>query len=184
MASSEREFDVYECQSCGNLRLGQPETNCCNESMAAVDTSGLIDPPERESILGEVFGMSSTERDVCHCVMEAGEATVQEIAGQLDRDRSVITRHLDDLVELGVVEKDSRTLSEGGRINVYSSNSIETVRRKFKLGLYSWLIDAENLVDEVTQEKIEAMAQPQTEMEADDADRSVIRRLLDRYRFR
>lgn len=133
--------------------------------MQTVDVAIPFESPEPESVVGEVFGISETELDVCRRLMAAGEATVNELASDLDYDRSVITRHLNHLVDLGVVEKEPRDLSGGGRKYVYTPISVERMRRRLILGLHAWLADAMAGVDELNREKIEAMAERAQEEE-------------------
>lgn len=157
MASSEHELAVYECRSCGDYRLESTETTCCGDPMTELDDTVPIEQPDEERLMRTVFGISETELEVCRHLMAEPEVTVEELTEAVDRDRSVVTRHLNDLVDLGVVEKQSRVLSEGGRINVYKHRSVDAVRRQFKLGLYTWITDAVDVIDELSEEKIELM---------------------------
>lgn len=158
MASPEHELAVHKCQSCGEYRLQSTETTCCGATMTEVDGTVPIKVPDEERLMQTVFGISETELEVCRHLMAEPEVTVEELATAVDRDRSVVTRHLNDLVELGIVEKQSRVLSEGGRINVYAHRSVDAVRRQFKLGLYTWMVDAVDVIDDLSEEKIEMMA--------------------------
>lgn len=159
MASSEPELSLYECRSCDEYRLGYGETICCGEPMDEFDDTVPIEPPDEEQLMRTVFDISETELEVCRHLMAEGEATIRELTETVDRDRSVITRHLNDLVELGVLEKHSRVLSEGGRINFYSHRSVDAIRRQFKLGLYTWMIEAVDVIDDFSEEKLELMVQ-------------------------
>lgn len=105
--------------------------------MDIIDMSIPTESPDAEEIMRDVFDVSPTELEVCRQVMAAGETTIDELVETVDRDRSVISRHLNHLVDLGVVEKQSRVLQEGGRINVYSPCSEEVVRRQLTIGLYA-----------------------------------------------
>jgi predicted transcriptional regulator len=158
MGLDERDLDAYECSTCGTIALRDGMT-CCDEPMDAVDATTSIDPPETESLVREVFGMSATDLELCRVLMAEGEATVRDLTGQLDRDRTSITRRLNHLADVGVLEKRTRVLPGGGRANVYSPRDVEYVRRRLELGLYAWLDDALDLVAELNREKIEAMAE-------------------------
>lgn len=89
--------------------------------------------------------------------MVEDEATVDELREHVALDRSTITRHLNYLAERGFVTKDSKTLSQGGRVNVYVSRPPEDLRQKFVLGLFVWLERATDIAEDMTEEKIEAM---------------------------
>lgn len=152
----ERDVDAYECSSCGRLARG-PGVTCCGESMEAVETNVTYDAPEPMQVTKAVFGISSTELALCKVLMAEEQATVGDLAAEISRDKSVAMRHLDHLVELGVVEKESRVRREGGRENVYSSVPLDEIHRSFRLGLLAWLDDAEELLDELSREKLQTM---------------------------
>ncbi|MDJ1434711.1 helix-turn-helix domain-containing protein [Halostagnicola sp. A-GB9-2] len=157
--ASECELTVYECPSCDTYQLGSTEMNCCEESMNELDDTVPIEPPDEEQLLRTVFDISETELEVCRHLMSEPEVTIEELADAVDRDRSVVARHINHLVELGMVEKRSRVLSEGGRVNIYSHRSADAVRRQFKLGLYTWMVDAVDVIDDISKEKLELVVQ-------------------------
>lgn len=164
MDRSEDGVDVYECRTCGNVGLGDDGITCCGDEMAGVDVDPAIDAPDLDELLRTVFDMSDAELDICLCVMEGGEQTVQELAERTDYDRSVAARHLNHLVELGVLDKRRRLLKEGGHVYVYSPKSAETVRRSFKRQFLVWLSDATGQLEELRREKVEGIV----EADADD----------------
>ena len=177
---SEHDLAIYECRSCGDYQLGTTAPTCCDDPMAEIDASVPIESPDEETLMRSVFGISETELEVCRHLMTEGEATVKELTAAVDRDRSVVTRHLNDLVDLGVVEKQSRVLSDGGRVNVYSHRSVEAVRRQFKLGLYAWLTDAVDVIDELSEEKVELLVRGGDSGGDSGADAASDRTLIDR----
>jgi predicted transcriptional regulator len=151
---------VVECADCDTITLGHVDdrSRCCRSRLHSVETGSVeIEPPELEDILGIVFGMNETELDVCLCVMDVGEATTSEIAAELEVDRSHVSRHLNHLVDLGVLEKRERLLEAGGRVNVYTPASLETVRRNFTLGLVAWFDEAVDVIEGMSREKVEAI---------------------------
>ena len=157
MASPEPELAVYTCRSCGEYQLAAAAPTCCAEPMDEVEDRVPVESPDETHLMRAVFDISETELDVCRQLMSEGELTVEELADLVDRDRSVVTRHLNHLLELGMVEKRSRVLSTGGRVNVYTHRSAEAVRRQFKLGLYTWMADAVDVIDDLSEDKIERL---------------------------
>lgn len=79
--------------------------------MNTVETTVPIEPPNVEGIMHDVFDISPTELEVCRQVMAAGETTIGELVETIDRNRSVVSRHLNHLVDLGV-RKESRVLPD------------------------------------------------------------------------
>ncbi|GAB3668419.1 helix-turn-helix domain-containing protein [Halopiger thermotolerans] len=159
MASSDSdpELAVYTCRSCGESRLASAAPTCCDEPMAEVDDAVPINSPDEAHLMRAVFDISETELEVCRQLMSEGELTVNELTDLVDRDRSVVTRHLNHLVDLGMVEKRSRVLSDGGRVNVYSHRSAEAVRRQFTIGLAAWMNEATAVIDDLSEDKIERL---------------------------
>ncbi|MFB6299403.1 MAG: ArsR family transcriptional regulator [Halobacteriales archaeon] len=172
MSTVDDPMNVFECSTCGNIGLGSREITCCEEPMQAVSEDDLvIDSPTLKQLLRSVFDISETELTVCLCVMEAGETTVKELAEEIGYDRSVISRHLNDLVELDVLYKQRRLLDQGGQVYVYTPADPETVRRSFRRQFLAWVREGAVLIDELRREKIEAIV----ESDEEDADWKIFR---------
>jgi predicted transcriptional regulator len=154
------ELTIMECPDCEKITLGGADerSECCDRRLRPAETEEIgIESPGLGDLLGMVFGMNETELDVCLCVMDVGEATTRDIAAELDVDRSHVSRHLNHLVDLGVLEKRERLLEAGGRVNVYTPASLETVRRNFTLGLVTWFTEAVDVIEGLSREKVEAI---------------------------
>lgn len=158
MAPVEREVEVSECLSCSRVELGG-ESTCCGERMETIETTTIFESPEPEDIAQQVFGATSMELEICDILMAEGEASVSKLTEQFSHDRSTISRHLNNLVERGIVTKRSEALKEGGRVNVYSCVPPVEIRRKLKVGLCLWAQEALEKVDDRMQAKIEAAEQ-------------------------
>lgn len=168
--SSRQEFDVQVCESCGRFgRLG--EETCCGERTTSVETTVICDQPELPSVVSEVFGLSATDLAVCYALDQLDEATVDELTNHFDRDRSTVSRSLDRLGELDLVEKRPRIPESGGRVHVYSSRPLDDVRRRLELGLYAWVDAAVEEVDELDRRKMETMADRETDPVSGSASR-------------
>lgn len=154
---------VFECDACGNVGFGEGRIVCCGEPMQSVgDRVGAVEEPTLEDLLVTVFDMSGTELEVCLCVMEAGEVTVDELAARIDYDRSVVTRHLNHLADLGVVEKRRRLLEQGGHVYVYTPVDPETVRRNLQDRFLLWVGQATEVIEDLSREKVESIADPES----------------------
>lgn len=172
MSTVDDSMDIFECSTCGNIGMGTQGIICCDEPMGTLtEDDPAIDSPTLEQLLRSVFDISETELAVCLCVMEAGEVTVKELAEEIGYDRSVISRHLNDLVDLGVLHKQRRLLDQGGQIYIYTPADPETVRRSFRRKFLRWVREGAVLIDDLRREKIEAIVEPQE----DDADWKIFR---------
>lgn len=145
------------CDRCGSIALARDAITCCDRPMDPVPTPESVASPGLEEVLQVVFGMSTSELDVCLCVMAGEGLTVKELASETGYDRSVIARHLGHLVDLGVLEKRRRLLERGGQVYVYSPRSAESVRRSLQEGFLGWTAAASTGIDGLTREKIEAI---------------------------
>jgi len=151
---------LHVCSSCGSLGVGGDAMTCCDRPMRAVrGDESPVDPPSLDGLLRSVFDMSETELDVCLCVMEGGELTVADLAERIDYDRSVVSRHLAHLVDLGVLERERRLLEAGGQVYVYTPSEPDVVRRRLTAAFVEWAGQATELVDSLGREKVEAMVE-------------------------
>lgn len=157
-------MELLECGSCGNLAIGHGEISCCDHAMAPLgdDLSG-VPAPSLDGMLRSVFGMTGSELDVCLCVMAGGEQTVADLADRVDYDRSVVSRHLNHLAELGVVTKRRRIRKAGGHVYVYAPNAPDEVRRSLLGSFLAWVGAATAEIDALSREKVEAIVDAGTD---------------------
>ncbi|WP_134671518.1 helix-turn-helix domain-containing protein [Halorussus marinus] len=157
MGESTTNATVFECRECGSVSLGDSETTCCGAEMVSADATP-VEHPELAVVLREVFGVSRTGLTICVCLMEAGDSTAAELADRLDLDRSTVARQLNHLVEIGLLDKRQRLLTGGGYVHVYSPVEVEEVRERLTVGLYAWVAEALDLVEEIDRRKVKALA--------------------------
>ena len=153
----EGDAGAFECDTCGNVGFGDGGIRCCGATMSPVGGDPAVETPSLEELLRTVFDMSDAALDICLCVMEGGDQTVQELADRTSYDRSVAARYLNHLVELGVLKKRRRLLEEGGHVYVYVPKGPETVRRGFKRQFLLWLGEAMGRLEELRREKVEGI---------------------------
>lgn len=115
--------------------------------------------PELMSLLAQVFGVSQTGIDVCVHVIAEEQVTTDDIAAALEINRTTVTRQLNQLRELGVVQRREQSLTEGGQIHVYTPVPLEEVRQRHREGLLSWVTDAIALINELDRRKLEAASE-------------------------
>ena len=149
---------LLSCDHCGNLAIGSGSITCCATEMTATEPVESVDDPSLEDLLRGVFGISDTELEVCLCVMEGGTMTVNELAERIEYDRSVISRHLNDLAALGVIKKQRRLIEQGGHVYVYQPVAPDAVREQLLAAFVSWVHGATNQIMTLQQEKIESIA--------------------------
>lgn len=118
-----------------------------------------VNEPELMTLLSQVFGVSQTGIDVCVHVIEEEQVTTDEISTALDINRTTVTRQLNQLRQLGVVQRREQSLKEGGQIHVYTPVQPEEMRQRHREGLLSWVTNAIALINEIDKLKLEAASE-------------------------
>jgi len=146
-------YDLYECPDCDNvvLALGrdEPPMSCHDKPMERVtDIEMSVQPPDVKQVLLQAFGLPKAGLDICLCVIGEGPQSANEVAESLGYDRSTITRYLNELVRLGLLEQSELNREEGGVVNVYHSVDLERMRRETLIGFYVWAGEAAALIED------------------------------------
>lgn len=148
------EHEIFECPECDNivLTLGSedPSMTCHGEPMNRVSDAEMdVQSPDVEDVFFQAFDLPKTGLDVRGCVIDDGPLSANEIADALGYDRSTVTRYLNDLVELDLLQRSSLNREGGGVVNVYHSAEYDQRRRVTLIGFYLWAGKAAELVEEV-----------------------------------
>jgi predicted transcriptional regulator len=146
-------YDLYECPDCDNIVLAlgrdEPPMSCHDRPMERVtDLEMTVQPPDVKQVLLQAFGLPKAGLDICLCVIGEGPLSANEVAESLGYDRSTITRYLNKLVELGLLERSELNREEGGVVNVYHSVDLERMRRETLIGFYVWAGEAAALIED------------------------------------
>ena len=150
--------DLLSCDECGNVAVGTGRITCCEATMTPREPVASVDEPELADLLHDVFEMSDTELEVCLRVMEGGTTSVNELAERTGYDRSVVSRHLNHLASLGVVEKQRRLIERGGHVYVYRPVAPEVVREQLTAAFATWIRGATEQIATLRKEKVESIA--------------------------
>lgn len=155
---SEREYRICECAECDNAVLtvhaGEAQPRCHGSEMSEVTDRDLsVNPPELRQVLLDAFGLPKVGIDVRLCVIGEGRMSPAEVADRLDYDRSTISKYLDQLVDVGILEKSQLNRKRGGYVNLYHGRDIERLRREILLGFYAWAGEAAVLIEEANEAK-------------------------------
>jgi len=163
-------YDLYECPDCDNvvLALGrdEPPMSCHDRPMERVtDVEMSVQPPDVEQVLLQAFGLPKAGLDICLCVIGEGPLSANEVADSLGYDRSTVTRYLNKLVELGLLQRSELNREGGGVVNVYHSVDLERMRRETLIGFYVWAGEAAALIEDANVTKREYLeANPDREL--------------------
>jgi len=150
---SSGKYDIYECVDCDNVVLvvgsDDPPMSCHDRPMERVtDPDISIKPPDVKQVLLQAFGLPKAGLDICLCVIGEGPLSANEVAAELDYDRSTVTRYLNTLVDLGLLRQSQLNREGGGVVNVYHSIDLEWMRRETLIGFYVWAGEAASLIED------------------------------------
>ncbi|AWB27652.1 helix-turn-helix domain-containing protein [Halococcoides cellulosivorans] len=150
---SDRPYAIYRCQDCANVVLSMQDCEggmtCHDEPMERVrEPSMEIQPPDLREVLLDAFGLPRAGLDICLCVVGEGPLSPAEVAAELDYDESTIRSYLNELVDLGLLQKSQLNRESGGFVNVYHSVDLDAMREDTLIGFYVWAGEAAALIEE------------------------------------
>ena len=157
-------YTIYECRDCDNtvLALGDsdPPMSCHGTQMVKIeDPEMTVKPPDIRQVLLDAFGLPKAGLDICLCVIGEGPLPASEVAERLGYDRSTVTRYLNTLVDLGLLQQSKLNRESGGVINVYHSVDLERMRHETLVGFYVWAGEAASLIEEANLTKQEYLSE-------------------------
>jgi len=98
----------------------------------------LAEDPGFADVMRCVFGIQEHETETYLAVLDAPDSTVAELAEDLDRDRSNVSRSLATLQEKELVERRRKLLDGGGHVYCYVGEPLPTVRQRLHDELDAW----------------------------------------------
>jgi predicted transcriptional regulator len=76
-----------------------------------------------------MYDLSPLELDLLFILIKNKKSmTLEELAKKVDRDKSTVFRSLQKLVDLGICNKETKTLKEGGYYHAYSGIDVESFK--------------------------------------------------------
>lgn len=94
-----------------------------------------------------LYDLKQTDTEILYDVARKDEATLDEIADSVKRDRSTVHRTLSKLVSLNLVYKRVKTLEEGGYYHVYSAVEEERIKDQARARVREITDGLEMLID-------------------------------------
>jgi predicted transcriptional regulator len=102
--------------------------------------------PEFTAVMSCVFGIHSHETRTYLALLDRPGSTVEELANDLDRDRSNVNRSLSTLLERGLANRERRLLDPGGYVYQYTATPLPEAKEMLHDALDQW---AERVHDEI-----------------------------------
>jgi predicted transcriptional regulator len=96
------------------------------------------DDPDLSEVMACVFGIQSHEVRTYQTLLDRPGSTVEELAAELDRDRSNVNRSLSTLREKGLAKRERRLLDGGGHVYQYTGTPLSEARELMHETLDQW----------------------------------------------
>ena len=117
---------------------------------------------ECEGLLACIHGLKQLDREVFQVIAGSSEPlTVDEIAAQVDRERSTAYRAVQRLVRNGLVQKEQVNYDQGGYYHVFSPTDPDEVGDEMQRMLNEWYAKLNQLIGDF-REKYDEGEQRQT----------------------
>jgi predicted transcriptional regulator len=108
----------------------------------------LDDEPTLEDVMTCVFGIQRHEARTYETLLDHPGSTVEELATELDRDRSNVNRSLSTLREKRLATRERRLLDGGGHVYQYSATPLPEARELMHETLDAWAEYVHDRIDD------------------------------------
>ncbi|WP_267161966.1 helix-turn-helix domain-containing protein [Halovenus salina] len=108
----------------------------------------LEEEPGLEEVLTCVFGIQRHEARTYETLLDNPGSTVEELAAELDRDRSNVNRSLSTLREKELADRERRLLDGGGHVYQYTPTPLPEARELMHETLEAWAGYVHERIDE------------------------------------
>jgi len=120
------------------------------DSESAQDMGELLETadPEFREVMTCVFDIQAHETRTYLELLDNPGSTVEELAEELDRDRSNVNRSLTTLLEKGLAERERRLLDPGGYVYQYTATPLPEAKALLHDALEEWTERVHAAIDE------------------------------------
>ncbi|MDR5671564.1 Transcriptional regulator, contains HTH domain [Halalkaliarchaeum sp. AArc-CO] len=116
---------------------------------------------ECEGVLDCFHGLTELDRNCFRVLVESDEPmTVDEVAAEVDRERSTAYRSVKRLLQAGFVQKEQKNYDQGGYYFVYRPVDGEEIADDMQRMLNDWYAKMGQLIDEFREKYEQPAAEP------------------------
>ena len=115
----------------------------------------LDSEPGFEEVMVCVFGIQRHETRTYQVLCDRPGSTVEELAAELERDRSNVNRSLSTLREKGLAERGRRLLDGGGHIYQYTATPLPEAKELMHDTLDEWTAYVHSRIDDFDDEALD-----------------------------
>ena len=114
------------------------------------DLGELLEQPEPsfQNVLSCVFGIQDHEVRTYVALLENPGSTVEELAAEMERDRSNVNRSLSTLLENELADRNRRLLDAGGYVYQYTATDLPDAKELLHDALDEWTETVHDVIDE------------------------------------
>jgi len=107
---------------------------------AAGGMGDLLEQPDPDftDVMSCVFGISDHETRTYLALLDRPGSTVEELADDLERDRSNVNRSLSTLLDKGLSRRERRLLDPGGYVYQYTATPLPEAKEMLHTALDEW----------------------------------------------
>lgn len=103
--------------------------------------------PSFQHVMACVFGIQEHESRTYLVLLDNPGSTVEELAGELDRDRSNVNRSLTTLLEKGLASRERRLLDPGGYVYQYTATPLPEAKELLHGALDQWVDNVHDAIE-------------------------------------
>ena len=115
----------------------------------------LDSEPGFEEVMVCVFGIQRHETKTYQVLCDRPGSTVEELATELERDRSNVNRSLSTLREKGLAERGRRLLDGGGHVYQYTATPLPEAKELMHDTLDEWTAYVHSRIDDFDDEALD-----------------------------
>ncbi|MEZ3145087.1 helix-turn-helix domain-containing protein [Halobaculum sp. MBLA0143] len=103
--------------------------------------------PSFQHVMACVFGIQEHESRTYLVLLGNPGSTVEELADELDRDRSNVNRSLTTLLEKGLASRERRLLDPGGYVYQYTATPLPEAKELLHGALDEWVDNVHDAIE-------------------------------------
>ncbi|WP_435365330.1 helix-turn-helix domain-containing protein [Haloarchaeobius sp. DYHT-AS-18] len=121
------------------------------------DLGDLMEQPNPgfREVMSCVFGIHQHETRTYLSLIDQPGSTVEELATQLERDRSNVNRSLSTLLERGLATRERRLLDSGGYVYQYTAEPLPEAKERLHTALDQWVENVHEVIEDFDGELVE-----------------------------
>jgi len=98
------------------------------------------------------YGLNESDEEVFRCLVEFGEARIDDLSNALNKSENSIYRSLQKLLMAGLVIRDKRLIESGGYYYTYKPVDLNSMIKEMHKTIDIWYTKIKNLIDEFASE--------------------------------